>query len=156
MTDPTQAQQDLATKVIAVCEKDWDADKSDCSGFVKAVAADLGIHLTGLANDIVKYARANWQAAKDGVDAAGQAAQGNLVIGGLEDNPNGHVVVVVRGGLNREKYPTAYWGQLGGVGKKDTTINWAWPLADRDLVEYYFCSLNNTVTAIGPPVRVIT
>jgi len=42
----------------------------------------------------------------------------------------------VDGPLNRGKYPSAYWGRLGGVGAKDQTINWAWSAADRDKVIY--------------------
>ena len=125
-------------RVIAACEKEWDSNKSDCSKFVRAVGADLGIHLTGLANDIVRYVRANWRAAADGPAAANFAANGMFVIGGLEHEPHGHVVVVVPGPLNRNKYPTAYWGQLGGVGKKCATINWAWAAGDRDRVEYRY------------------
>jgi predicted RNA-binding Zn-ribbon protein involved in translation (DUF1610 family) len=33
--------------------------------------------------------------------------------------------VVVAGDLDRGKYPTAYWGMLGSVGKKKT-LNYAW------------------------------
>lgn len=128
----------LSDVVIAVCKKEWDACKGDCSGFVRVVASDLGIHLAGLANEIVSFVRKNWQSAKDGPTAASLAAQGMFVIGGLEDEPHGHVVVVVRGPLNRGKYPTAYWGQLGGVGKEAQTINWAWNAKDRDNVEYYY------------------
>jgi hypothetical protein len=51
-----------------------------------------------------------------------------------EPRANGHVVVVVRGALNRERYPTAYWGQLGGQGRREETINWSWRESDRDRV----------------------
>ena len=43
---------------------------------------------------------------------------------------HGHVVVVVSGPLAHKVYPTAYWGRLGGVGRKDTTVNYAWKSAD--------------------------
>jgi hypothetical protein len=49
---------------------------------------------------------------------------------------HGHVVVVVQGSLAHDLYPTDYWGQLGGVGKKDMTLNWAWTAGDRDNVVY--------------------
>ena len=35
------------------CEACFDAHKDDCSGFVRAVAASLGVTLQGLADDIV-------------------------------------------------------------------------------------------------------
>ena len=128
----------MSDQVVAACKKEWDANQSNCSGFVKAVAADLGIHFSGQANDIIQYIRANWRSAKDGAGAALQAANGFFVIGGLEDEPNGHVVVVVPGALDRGQYPHAYWGTLGGVGKKDETINWSWSAEDRDKVEYHY------------------
>ena len=142
----------LAEKVRAACEQDWDAHKGDCSGFVKAVAADLGFHLSGTANDIVRSLRAGWASAADGVAAARMAAEGKFVIGGLPDDPNGHVVVVVSGPLNRQKYPSAYWGKLGGVGKKNTTINWSWDADDRDRVEYFWADLlaRSLVARSGP------
>jgi hypothetical protein len=30
-------------QVVSICEANWEAHKSDCSGFVKAVSAALGI-----------------------------------------------------------------------------------------------------------------
>src|SRR6202034_2574503 len=101
-----------AQDIIDACEAEWDAHQSDCSGFAKAVAARLGVTLTGMANDIV-----------------GEIAQ-------APDPAHGHVVVVVQGPLAHGLYPTAYWGQLGGVGKKDMTLNWAWTAGDRDNVVY--------------------
>lgn len=147
------AAPSLADQVIAACEKEWDAHKSNCSGFVKAVGTDLGIHLVGQANDIILFLRANWQSATGGRQAAQLAADGMLVIGGLEDQPNGHIVVVVRGPLNRDKYPTAYWGQLGGVGKKSTTINWSWSVKDRDRVEYYYYDVGRISAQTASPVQ---
>ena len=47
------------------------------------------------------------------------------------------MVIVVRGGLEREAYPHAYWGVLDGVGKKDTGLNYAFNETDRDNVEYF-------------------
>jgi hypothetical protein len=139
-TGPTPAE-----RIIAACEREWYTWRSDCSGFVKAVAADLGVFLSGQANDIVDAIAANWKPAKDGVEAAAHAAEGKFVVGGLKDKPHGHVVVVVRGPLNRGKYPTAYWGQLGGTGEKKTTINYSWTAGDRDEVAYYFCDIERSV-----------
>jgi hypothetical protein len=40
-------------RIINACEAEYQAHITDCSGFVKAVAKNLGIILYGLANDIV-------------------------------------------------------------------------------------------------------
>lgn len=135
-----------AAKIIAVCERDWNAHKSDCSGFVKAVAKDLGIVVIGQANGIIDSLGTNWMKVPNGSMAASFAAQGHFVIAGLKANPNGHVVVVVKGPLNRGLYPTAYWGTLHGVGKKDTTINWAWTKHDLAKVGYFMYPANIAVT----------
>jgi len=117
--------------IVAVCERHFAAHSKDCSGFVKAVAADLGVTLTGLANAIVdtlKTGADGWVVLVDGA-AAAEAARTHLVIAGLrrdeqeDKRQHGHVVVVVLGALARNLYPTAYWGQLGGVGRKNKTIN---------------------------------
>jgi hypothetical protein len=132
-----------AQDIIDACEAEWDAHKGDCSGFARAVAGRLGVTLTGMANDIVReIAGPPWSAIDGGVAAAEAAAQGRLVIAGLNGadqqvpDAHGHVVVVVQGALAHGLYPTAYWGQLGGVGKKDMTLNWAWRAGDRDHVVY--------------------
>jgi hypothetical protein len=132
MATPTKQQ-----RIIDACRTNFDQWKADCSGFVKAVAATLGLTLSGQANEIVdKIKKAPWIVLKDGVDAKNKADLGFFVIAGLKDQPFGHVVVVVQGPLAHSKYPTAYWGKLGGIGKKNTTINWAWDEDDRDRVTY--------------------
>lgn len=123
-------------RVVAACEKWWDQYRGDCSGFAKAVAQELGVALTGMANNIVgEIQTAPWSLLASGVDAAQKASLG-LVIGGLVDEPHGHVVVVVPGPLAHGKYPSAYWGMLNGVGKKNAGINWAWDAQHRDKVIY--------------------
>ena len=127
------------------CEACFDAHSGDCSGFARAVAQQLGVTLTGLANDIVDTIRggAPWTVLADGIAASQQATAGKLIIGGLKGSeqanpdPHGHVVVVVAGQpLAHGLYPFAYWGKLGGVGDKDQTVNWAWNVNDRDKVTY--------------------
>lgn len=131
-----------AQEIIECCERQWDAHKSDCSGFVRAVAGELGYSLTGNADAITAILRAAANQTHDGTLAAQWAAEGRFVIAGLEGHnhvpsrAHGHVVVVVDGQLAHEKYPTAYWGMLGGVGKKAATLNWAWNNTDRDAVVY--------------------
>ena len=141
-------------RIIQICQASWDAHKSDCSGFVKAVATALGVATFGPndnADSIVEKlsAASDWTAltAGDGVTAKAQADAGLFVIAGLkgadqsQPDAHGHVVVVVSGPLDRQ-YPTAYWGQLGGVGAEAKTINWAWRAGDRDRVGYFAKSLD--------------
>jgi hypothetical protein len=126
-------------KVAAACETHWATHEDDCSGFVKAVAKEVGVTLTGQANDIVNQMKTlPWKSLGSGAEAKKQADLGYLVLGGLKATKNGHVVVVVAGPLGQGKYPTAYWGQLGGVGRKATTVNWSWNKTDRDKVEYAY------------------
>lgn len=134
----------MPDRVIDVCEADFAAHQSDCSGFVKAVAADLDITIRGLANDIVNEIRGGgtWRTLPDGVAAAASAASGKFVVAGLrgdeqsDPDVHGHVVVVVAGPLARDRYPRGYWGQLGGTGCKFQTTNFAWNEQDRDRVTY--------------------
>jgi hypothetical protein len=134
----------LADRVITTCEKELPRHSADCSGFVRAVCADLGVVVTGLANDIVNTIRAGgaWTRLADGVTAMDNAKAGKLVIAGLRGDEqavpdaHGHVVVVVDGSLAFSRYPTAYWGQLHGSGGRFKTLDYAWTARDRDRITY--------------------
>jgi hypothetical protein len=86
--------------------------------------------------------RRKWTRLDNGATACAVAAAGQLVIAGLkgseqqEPSAHGHVVVVVSGPLAHDKYPSAYWGRLGGVGARNKTLNYAWRSGDRDTVTY--------------------
>jgi hypothetical protein len=134
-----------AANIIAECEKAFPANKADCSAFVRAVSDAFGVQLTGLANQIVDQIRgAGWRRLADGRAAETAADSGEFVIGGLKGteqsvpSEHGHVVVVVSGPLDpvHHAYPMAYWGRLGGGGKKNTPVTFAWRAADRDHVTY--------------------
>jgi hypothetical protein len=142
----------IADAVIAACAKEWRAHKADASGFAKAVAAKLGVSLTGQANDIIRFMRANWSAAADGANAGELAAQGKLVVGGLEDQPHGHVVIVVKGDLELGVYPRAYWGLSDGAGRESEPISTIWSPEKCGLVEYYYTDLS-TPTPTSHPRR---
>ena len=132
----------MATLTVKqACENEWEKWKSDCSGFVKAVAADVGVTLTGQANDIIdKMGKMPWlQLAHDANKAVTDAGMNYLVIAGLKAKPYGHVVVIVPGPA--KPYPTGYWGRLGGTGRKNTTINWAWNQTDLPNVQYFAIKL---------------
>ncbi|MDH5180161.1 MAG: hypothetical protein OEZ39_16000 [Gammaproteobacteria bacterium] len=129
-------------KILELCEKHWEKNKLNCSGYVKDIATDLGISLSGQANDIIdQIQKAPWKTLKTGVDARLQATNGMFVIAGLKDQPNGHVAVIVPGALAHGKYPTGYWGSLAGRPKKNTTINWSWSKTDRDKVIYSYIAI---------------
>jgi hypothetical protein len=143
--DAVPAAPPNADRVITACEGEWPANKSDCSGFVKDVAAELGVTLTGNADNIVdEIQKADWRTLGRGVEAKAAADKGEFVIAGLKSSDHdqqrghGHVAVVVSGPLDPayHKYPTAYWGSLGSVGEKAKTLNWAWRKSDRDRVIY--------------------
>ena len=128
-------------RIISLCEKYWDIYQKDCSGYVKAIAKDLNIMVSGQANDIVdQIQKSPWILLSSGTEARAKAVAGMFVVAGLKAAGHGHVVVVVPGPLSHNKYPTAYWGSLGGVGKKNTTINWSWNKTDRDNVIYAYRS----------------
>ncbi len=131
--------------IINACEKHWNIHKDNCSGFVKAVAGELNIELSGQANDIVdKIQNPPWKILPDGIEANRKATEGKLVIAGRKESVNGHVVVVVSNNgkeLSNGKYPYAYWGQLNAIGKKGETINYAWIKEERDSVIYSYCDL---------------
>jgi hypothetical protein len=128
--------------VIEMCEAVWPKDKSDCSAFVRDVGDRLGVALTGDANAIVDTLRHKWRRLHDGAAALAACAEGYFVVAGLkgseqhEPSPHGHVVVVVNGPMDHGKYPTAYWGRLGGIGERHKTLNYAWREADRDRITY--------------------
>jgi len=134
----------MVDRVREACEACFEANQHDCSGFARAVAKQVDVTLNGLANDIVNTLRAGgaWRALSDGIAAAASAKAGRLVIAGLrgdeqfEHSNHGHIVVVVDGPLAHGRYPSAYWGRLGGEGAKFETVNWAWTEHDRDRVAY--------------------
>ena len=128
----------LSNDVTAICKAQWPSNSTDCNAFVKAVAGDVGVTLTGNADSIVnQISGSGWtHLQNDGVAASAAAADGKLVVGGLTakdlGDSHGHVVIVVppTGRLGHDKYPYAYWGSLddgdvrknGGLG---TTVNYA-------------------------------
>ena len=136
-----------ADRIKQTCDRllQLPAHAGDCSGFLKAVATEFGVSLTGQANDIVDQLTAGngWTElgsdAQAGVKAAEAAARGEFVVGARKENGNGHVVVVVQGTpLAHGKYPFAYWGKLKDPANAgfNKTVNWAWNQTTRDSVTY--------------------
>lgn len=127
-----------ADQIVQWCEDEWDRSKSDCSGFVKAVSTRSGESLFGQANQTIYFLGTSNRWENLGADAAtatARAVSGSLVIGGLKQRPHGHVVIVVKSAP--PNYPVAYWGRVGAVGRKNTTVNWSWNRRDLALVHYF-------------------
>jgi hypothetical protein len=126
------------------CVDCFAANAGDCSAFARAVANEVGVPLTGLADDIVDTLRGggNWTELADGPAAAAAADAGKLVLAGLKGseqatpNVHGHVVVVVAGAPYQGIYPYAYWGSLGGSPGQDKPIDYAWVHADLPKVTF--------------------
>jgi hypothetical protein len=142
-------------RVIAACTKHFTLNTGDCSGFVKAVLAELklGVTLTGQANDICdQMVKAPWVPIGVGTDAAViagvSAAEGKFVVAGLKAPTNGHVAVVVDYRNAFDSYPpvdrdkaVAFWGKLRSVGSEYTRITKAWTADDLKRVQYAYVEL---------------
>ena len=139
------------TLIAKACEKHWNAHKDNCSGFVKAVAAEIGIFLPDKqANEIIDYispwAMASWWKIGSPKDAGLLAEEGYFVLACLESKQitlpsgNGHVAVVTSGyRAGKGNSPRGYWGAHKSVGKKNATMNYSFSTADIHKVTYYRC-----------------
>jgi len=155
---PTSARADVGDaekaakrgRVIAACTRHWPDNKGDCSAFVKAVAHELTLDLTGQANDIYdQISKSPWTKIGIGGNAATiagvTAGEGNLVIAAKKDQPNGHVAVVVdyRNAfdsykpVDRDK-AVAFWGNLGSVGQEYMRITKSWTASELNEVLYAY------------------
>lgn len=140
--DPTMTNEEI----VAACRKHYTVHSNDCSGFVRAVTAELGHPVSGNANGIMTElanATGTWEKI-DRAAAVLAVKSGALVIAGLkasDHNPprnNGHVVVVVDGPLYRNTYPLVWGGSIGNAQSQGTkTVGEVWNRSDRDAVLYY-------------------
>jgi hypothetical protein len=91
--------------VVASCERHILVHADNCSGFVRAVAKDFGIQLTGVANEIFETLNKKWPFVLrygPGVTSAGRAARdagnGTVLVIGASHNPSpgghGHVAII--------------------------------------------------------------
>lgn len=126
-------------KIINACEAKWNTWKSDCSGFLKAVAQELGVAMSaGQANGIVDWLDNSSTWLRLGTDKASanlHANQGFFVVGGSKSSGHGHVAIIVSGGSSAR--PNGYWGRLGTIGKKNESITWSWGQAALPDVKFY-------------------
>jgi len=141
--------------IVDACKKCWETEfitghknKDNCSGFIKAVAKELGVPLseTADADDIVEEIDVSpkWKKLSSGKDAAAQAALGNFVVAGLKAKDHkparnhGHVVVIVTRDLYRDTYPMCWGGSMGAAQSQGTkSVGEVWNRADRDQVSYF-------------------
>lgn len=112
-----------AQKVIKACKDTWPGSKGSCNGFVQDAAAELGVALSGTADEILAAITATgsgWTKVANGVAAKAAAEKGKLVVAGLDSaslgDAHGHVVIVVAGAMNPGGWaPAAYWGSLNAT-----------------------------------------
>lgn len=139
--------------IVDACKSAWEGsylpgtpNKDNCSGFVKAVAAQLGVPLpaTADADGIASAVAASWKKVDSGEEAQRLAANGAFVLvllKGKDHHPprhHGHVGVVVAGELYRHKYPMMWGGSIGNAQSEgDKSVGEVWNRADRDSVQYY-------------------
>jgi hypothetical protein len=140
MADQTSVS--IADVAASVWNANIDDCRGNCSGYVKQVAAKLGVALPDAqANGLVDYlaAASGWSAlGNDAKRASLLAAQGYFVIAGLKASGNGHVAVVVPGWAVQNA-PLGYWGSLRGdqAAGADQSLTLAWTRADLANVSYF-------------------
>lgn len=140
---PPPAAQITPQRITDLCQKLWDANKNNAAKFAIAVTARLGLKLHGDANAIVAQLQGGgWRRFDDGAKAGAAAANGWLVLAGLKGGDHqpgrtkGHLAVVVKGALNRGRFPTAFWGRSATAASKARTLNRAWNEAELAKVVY--------------------
>lgn len=132
--------------IVSICAAILKANvhncQADCSGYLKQVAAHLGVILPNLlANGIVDYldAAADWTTlGNDAKRASELASEGYFVVAGLREGGHGHVVVVVPG-WSPQGFPMGYWGSLRGAqfAGWNASLSAAWTHPDLALVSYF-------------------
>jgi hypothetical protein len=164
---PAKVQPTAAESIALVnnaINDNFAANKNACNKFVEAVASALGDHTfpsDANADRILQILRSPggppspWVAVADGANAGAEASQmasqGMLVVGGLSSlelhDTNGHVIIVESGPMvpsrDGHQYPVASWGTLSltdpsKTGKIHSSVNYAFGVADRQRVHYYY------------------
>ena len=134
-------------RIAKACEKHWNAHQDNCSGFVRAVASEIGISIPPehkQANPIIEYislwSTASWWEIGSPKKAGELAEEGYFVLACLKSEPNGHVAVVTSGYKSSHRGdPRGYWGTYEGVGNKNATMNWSFGKKVMDKVTYFRC-----------------
>jgi hypothetical protein len=152
------------------CQEASKLHPTNCSGAVKYVARMMGYPLPDLqANQLIDHIKkAGWEEV-DERRAQNFADSNRLVIAGKKDVPNGHVVVVLPGGMARSggyshvdkkdhktkkaayhgDYPrscsTALSGWPGAMSEGDKSVRDAWSERDYKSVQYWVAPLYGPV-----------
>lgn len=162
-----QFQMSRQRRVILACEKWWPVmgsnqlpNYADCSSFVKSVANELGVALTGNANAIYNLIQMPpWSRLGSGDSAAHLAAvaatNGMFVVGAWKNpdpNESGHVAIVVDTNYSSHslgRRAIAYWGQIGpkghlaeGRGKRYRVHSESWGTSKLPNVIYAACNIS--------------
>ena len=143
-----------ADNIRTALAKNWQdvSTRSNCSGFLRSVAADFGI--TGLdkvANGQIEYIMTSWESIPTAALAADEAAKGSFVVAVLRGSEHadhrdeGHVAIVLPGPLQQRgsgdtggAYPFVWCaGGKGGQSDGTRTVGDVWRPADRNHVHYY-------------------
>lgn len=130
---------DNSTRIINACKSSFKTDSNDCNHFFKAVCRTLGVSISGherdRADDLTTWfgAGTDWIKIVDKNAAVQAAAAGWLVVCGLKaadtqpgaDGPatEGHVAIVVAGGLSPQGYPFGFWGSTNNAGAKPADVH---------------------------------
>lgn len=135
-----------AMEIFDSCDENWEYHKNNCSGFVKAVAAEFEIILSGNADRIIDQLKTDsnsWDITLDPAEAQELANFDQFVVAGLKADEHstvrkeGHVAIIVTSS-EFDGYPKGYWGSTSpGVAKKNTSIRYSWRSPDRDSVQYF-------------------
>jgi hypothetical protein len=154
----------ISKDVEAACSRSLPGNEHDCSGFVRAVAANLMVFLPGASGnassqvDFMRFVRevpalfrdlGSGSAVED--VAVEQARLGNFVVCGLTADElnressrkaqkkvvnNGHVAVVAPA-TGSGGWPLAWWGQLGGSPGRRQTLSKCFRAGDRSSIHYF-------------------
>jgi hypothetical protein len=143
---------------VQASEKHFEANKSDCNKFLKAVAKELGIHDFQDGQDadkIIEFLERppeGWTKLGQGkhAEAHAKAKDGSFVVAAMKstdmNKSEGHVAVVTAGDLVHSAmdsidYPRGYWGVLNGTGKQCEGMNYSFPPERKTKLRYYWRSL---------------
>lgn len=145
---PVAALNPNAQKIVDNCQAVWPGKHDACNFFAIEVASQLGVTLTGTADEIVDQIKgAGWTRLSDGPAARDAATQGKFVLAALKSadfthpRSEGHVAVVVPGSMNPMGWaPAGYWGstddEVAEKGGNGSPISLCYRLEDKDKIVY--------------------
>jgi len=146
-----------AARVQQICAATWSSTgpngplKNACNFFLIEVANQLGISLSGRADQIIDNIQngSPWRALADGPAARDMAALGKFVVAGVKSNAytpprlEGHVAVVTAGPMNPGGWaPAGYWGstspEIAALGGSGAPISQCFSAQVKDKIIYRY------------------